>query len=60
MEEMVVAQRVGIFLIQADCFRDSCVPYPSQVLRGVHYHLPIVAAKSNNILATVIKVSDGR
>ena len=56
MNEMTISHRIGLFLVEVDCFRDSCLPYPTHVLQRVHYHLPIVAAKANNVLLRIIKV----
>ena len=56
MQNMVLIERVGFFVVEVNSFCDSCIPYPTEVLQRVHYHLPIVAAKANNLLLIMIKV----
>ena len=56
MKEMVLIERIGFFVVEVNSFCDSCIPYPTEVLQSVHYRLPIVAAKANNLLLIVIKV----
>jgi hypothetical protein len=60
MNEMVLTERIGFFMVEIKSFCDSCIPYPTEVLQRVHHHLPIVAAKANNLLLIVIKVHDSR
>lgn len=56
MKEMVLTERIGFFMVEVQSFCDACIPYPTEVLRCIHHHLPIVAAKANNLLLIVIKV----
>lgn len=58
MKEMVLMERIGFFLVEVNSFCDACIPYPSEILRRVHYHLPFVAAEANNVLLIIIKVRD--
>ncbi|XP_028393421.1 dynein heavy chain 6, axonemal-like isoform X2 [Dendronephthya gigantea] len=55
MKEMILAKRIGFLSVDVTSFFDSCIPYPTEVLQRVHHHLPIVAAKANNVLLNVIK-----
>ena len=56
MNAMLLSHRIGLFLVEVNCFRGSCLPHPTHVLNRVHYHLPVVAASANNMLLGVIKV----
>ena len=56
MNQMMLTERIGFFMVEVKSFCDSCVPYPTQVLQRIHHHLPIIAAKANNLLLIVIKV----
>lgn len=52
----MLTERIGFLSVDVNSFCDSCIPYPTEVLKRVHYHLPIVAAGANNALLNVIKV----
>ena len=56
MEKMVVKERIGFFMVDVNSFCYSCIPYPTQVLKRIHYYLPVVAGKANNLLLIIIKV----
>lgn len=56
MNKMLLKKRIGFIEMDASSFCASCVPYPTDVLKCVHHHLPIVAAEANSDLLIVIKV----
>jgi hypothetical protein len=56
MNKMILKERIGFFMVEVKSFCDSCIPYPTEVVQRVHHHLPIIAAKANNLLLIVIKV----
>lgn len=57
MDEMTLFKRVGLFHVESDGFQHSVLPYPRLVLTTVAKHLPVLAAKRNDALLHVIKVS---
>ena len=56
MAKMTLHKRVGLFHVDITEFHKTCLPYPEKVLEGVARHLPVIAAKRNDVLLNVIKV----
>lgn len=56
MSKMVLHKRVGLFHVEVTGFQSDCLPYPQKVLEAVACHLPVIAAKRNDVLLNVIKV----
>lgn len=56
MSKMVLHKRVGLFHVEITGFQSDCLPYPQKVLEAVACHLPVIAAKRNDVLLNVIKV----
>ncbi|KAJ7369813.1 hypothetical protein OS493_036330 [Desmophyllum pertusum] len=55
MAKMTLHKRVGLFHVDITEFHKTCLPYPEKVLEGVARHLPVIAAKRNDVLLNVIK-----
>ena len=57
MKKMTLHKRVGLFHIDITGFQKDCLPFPEKVLEAVGRHLPVIAAKRNDVLLNVIKVN---
>ena len=57
MKEMLLHKRIGLFHVDVTQFQKDCLPFPEKVLEAVGRHLPVIAAKRNDVLLNVIKVS---
>ena len=57
MKEMRLHKRVGLFHVDITQFQKDCLPFPEKVLEAVSRHLPVIAARRNDVLLNVIKVS---
>ena len=57
MKEMLLHKRIGLFHLDVTQFQKDCLPFPEKVLEAVGRHLPVIAAKRNDVLLNVIKVS---
>ncbi|XP_032239531.2 dynein axonemal heavy chain 6 isoform X3 [Nematostella vectensis] len=55
MNDMVLVKRVGLFSVETDGFQQASLPFPQKVLSAVGRHLPVIAARRNDALLTVIK-----
>ncbi|CAH1791320.1 unnamed protein product [Owenia fusiformis] len=55
MGMMETEKRVSMIFVQSSGFKDSCLPYPKQVVDAVHYKMPIIANQRNDNLLTIIK-----
>ena len=56
MSAMIKKTRLGLLCVESQGFLDSCLPYPKNVLDAVFAKLPVIAAKRNEDLLTIIKV----
>ena len=56
MTKMTLHKRVGLLHVDITGFQNDCLPYPEKVLEGVARHLPVIAAKRNDVLLNVVKV----
>lgn len=45
-----------MILVMSSDYRDSCMPYPQEIIDKTHHKLPIIANKRNEDLLTIIKV----
>lgn len=45
-----------MILVMSSNYRDSCLPYPQEIIDKTHHKLPIIANKRNEDLLTIIKV----
>ena len=54
---MTLHKRVGLFHVDITGFQKDCLPFPETVIKGVGRHLPVIAAKRNDVLLNVIKVA---
>lgn len=45
-----------MILVMSSDYRDSCLPYPQEIINKTHHKLPIIANKRNEDLLTIIKV----
>lgn len=57
MKKMTLHKRVGLFHVDITGFQKDCLPFPERVLEAVSRHLPVIAAKRNDVLLNVIKVN---
>ena len=57
MKKMTLHKRIGLFHVDSTGFQKDCLPYPEKVLEAVGRHLPVIAAKRNDVLLNVIKVN---
>ena len=57
MKHMTKRRRIGMIDLSADEFSQSCLPYPTAVIRSISNKLPVVAKKKNDDLLTIIKVT---
>ncbi|XP_067943512.1 dynein axonemal heavy chain 6-like [Watersipora subatra] len=57
MKRMTKKRRLGMIDLSADEFSQSCLPYPSAVIKAINNKLPTVAKKKNDDLLTIIKSS---
>ena len=57
MKKMGVLRRVAMIQVHSKKYRDSCLPYPDNIVARVNKALPIIAIKRNEDLLTIIKVS---
>jgi len=55
MKTMVRRRRIGLINLSAEDFSESCLPYPSKVIKAINERLPVVASKKNDELLTIIK-----
>lgn len=58
MRNMVKHRRIGMMDLSAEEFCQSCLPFPTSVIKAINKRLPKVAKMKNDELLTVIKVSD--
>ena len=56
MKKMTAHKRVGMFHVDITGYNNDCLPFPEKVLEAVGRHLPVIAAKRNDVLLNVIKV----
>ena len=56
MRHMTKRRRIGMIDLSADEFSQSCLPYPTAVIKSISNKLPVVAKKKNDDLLTIIKV----
>ncbi|XP_062579261.1 dynein axonemal heavy chain 14-like [Saccostrea cucullata] len=45
MRKMTVKRRCAMVLVISSSFRDSCLPYPQEIINKTHHKLPIIAIK---------------
>lgn len=57
MKHMTKRRRIGMIDLSADEFSQSCLPYPTAVIKSISNKLPVVAKKKNDDLLTIIKVT---
>ncbi|XP_077989551.1 dynein axonemal heavy chain 6-like [Glandiceps talaboti] len=55
MDDMETAKRNGMFQVLSDGYKESCLPYPRDVISAVNRRMPVIANKRNEDLLTVIK-----
>eukprot|EP00105_Crassostrea_gigas_P038198 XP_019922346.1 PREDICTED: dynein heavy chain 6, axonemal [Crassostrea gigas] len=55
MRKMTVKRRCAMILVMSSDYRDSCMPYPQEIIDKTHHKLPIIANKRNEDLLTIIK-----
>lgn len=55
MRKMTVKRRCAMILVMSSDYRDSCMPYPQEIIDKTHHKLPIIANKRNENLLTIIK-----
>lgn len=53
---MTIRKRVCMIQVQSKSYRESCLPYPTNIVETVHVKLPLIANKRNEDLLTIIKV----
>ena len=46
-----------MILVMSSDYRDSCLPYPQEIINKTHHKLPVIANKRNEDLLTIIKVT---
>ena len=56
MAKMTLHKRIGLFHVDITGFKADCLPFPEKILEAVGRHLPVIAAKRNDVLLNVIKV----
>ena len=56
MAKMTLHKRIGLFHVDITAFKTDCLPFPEKILEAVGRHLPVIAAKRNDVLLNVIKV----
>lgn len=56
MAKMTLHKRIGLFHVDITGFKTNCLPFPEKILEGIGRHLPVIAAKRNDVLLNVIKV----
>ena len=56
MVKMTLRKRIGLFHVDITGFKTDCLPFPEKILEAVGRHLPVIAAKRNDVLLNVIKV----
>ena len=54
---MTVKRRCAMILVMSSDYRDSCLPYPQEIINKTHHKLPVIANKRNEDLLTIIKVT---
>lgn len=57
MRRMTVARRVAMVQVHSRNYRESCLPYPDNIVSKVSKTLPIIAIRRNEDLLTIIKVN---
>lgn len=56
MAKMTLRKRIGLFHVDITGFKTDSLPFPEKILEAVGRHLPVIAAKRNDVLLNVIKV----
>ena len=56
MAKMTLHKRIGLFHVDITGFKTNCLPFPEKILEAIGRHLPVIAAKRNDVLLNVIKV----
>ena len=56
MTKMTLHKRIGLFHVDISGFNTDCLPFPEKILEALGRHLPVIAAKRNDVLLNVIKV----
>ena len=56
MQTMCKDLRLGLIHVLSENFCQSCIPFPSSVMKAVVSKLPVIALKRNEDLLTIIKV----
>lgn len=56
MAKMTLHKRIGLFHVDITGFKTDCLPFPEKILEALGRHLPVIAAKRNDVLLNVIKV----
>jgi hypothetical protein len=56
MQNMIVVQRVGLILIEANDFHGATTPYPMHVIETIGVYLPPVAIEKNERMQRTIRV----
>ncbi|KAL4237693.1 Dynein heavy chain 14 [Mactra antiquata] len=55
MKRMTVLRRVAMIHVHSKNYRESCLPFPENIVNKVSKALPIIAIKRNEDLLTIIK-----
>jgi hypothetical protein len=53
---MTIRKRVHMIQVLSKIYRETCLPYPTNIVETVHRKLPLIANKRNEDLLTIIKV----
>lgn len=53
---MTIRKRVHMIQVLSKNYRETCLPYPTNIVDTVHIKLPLIANKRNEDLLTIIKV----
>ena len=56
MNEMETERRRSMIQVLGESFKESCLPYPTEVIEAVQARLPVIANDRNENLIKVIKV----
>ncbi|XP_052105827.1 dynein axonemal heavy chain 6-like isoform X2 [Mytilus californianus] len=55
MKAMTIRKRVHMIQVLSKNYRETCLPYPTNIVDTVHIKLPLIANKRNEDLLTIIK-----
>ena len=57
MKRMTILRRVAMVHVHSKNYRETCLPYPDNIVSKVSKALPIIAIRRNEDLLTIIKVN---